>query len=123
MNTSLQSYLKPHIIAQLDCFIDTTNPSQNCKLLSNHQIPHAIYNLQIIQNVEQPSYIHAADFENGHYHCIYYRHTNKNIYVINSYLQDFYEYYSIDFWENQLIYWKDKSPNEHIKYKYIINDK
>jgi hypothetical protein len=103
MSTELYSDLKPEQISELDSYIDNNKPSPNPSCLSNAQMPISISNLENIKKLNQPSYIYAGDFTDGYYYCIYYKHSNGNIYVIQYYLRKFDEYYLLEEWEKQLI--------------------
>jgi hypothetical protein len=119
MNNELYSNLTLELISKLDSFIDDNIPSTNVRDLSNYKILNSISNFEIIKKSHQPSFIYAGDFSNGYYYCIYYRHSNNNIYVINFYMQKFKEYYLLDIWNKKLdndVSWVENLENDNKAY-------
>jgi hypothetical protein len=111
MSSQMNTDLNPELISKLDSHIDSNKPGNRGQipLLSNHQMPVSIANLQKVRDIGQPSFADAGEFTGGYQHCIYYKHSNGNIYVMRFWLQEFDGYYLLADFEPQL---KDYIPQK-----------
>lgn len=102
MNEQLYKDLDKKLIEKFETFI-ANNKENNCGcMLSNSQVPISYKNLQTIKTIKEPCYIYAGDTAYGYNYMVYYRHTNGNIYIVNSYIQEFDSYYTLEEWEKTL---------------------
>lgn len=98
MNTpisSLEREMTPNLKTKLDGFINQEKNRINIPNISAYQVGPSLANYQDVLNSENPMFKEAGSNAGGFYAYFYYKSSDKNIYIMEFYMQNYQGSYKI----------------------------